>query len=313
LLESFLTALGVILPLTLFLLCGTGLKKLGFMSEEFISGANKLIFHVFLPMSLFRSTRSSELDIAGNGLMVLFCCICVLLTFLIYIPVAKRMEPLDSRRSVMVQASFRGNLAIFGFPVLSLMYGSDQLGPVAVLLAFVIPELNILAVLCFEIFSDKKASLRHALMRVAKNPLIISIVVGIIFNLLSIPVPSPVMKTVDALAEVTTPLAFLILGAGFSFSSAKANRKAITVSLLGKLFILPVLALSMGILLGLRGPMLAACAVLFGAPVAVSSVPMTSQMGGDEELAGEMVVVSTMLGVFTMFMWIFLMSCLNLL
>ena len=45
--------------------------------------------------------------------------------------------------------------------------------------------------------------------------------------------------------------------------------------------------------------------VMAGAPAAVSSCAMAEQMGGDAELAGLIIVVTSVLSVFTIFMWIF--------
>lgn len=311
--KSFLAALSVILPIALMLLCGAGARKATYIDKQFISSANKLIFHLFLPLSLFESCYTSPLGNTESVKMIIFCCAGILLMFLIYIPISKNTDSMDSRRSVILQASFRGNLAIFGFPVLSLMYDSSQLGVMAILMAFMIPELNLLAVISFEFFSGKKANLKHAIIRIVKNPLIIAILFGVIFNLLSVPIPSPIMKAISSMASVTTPLAFLALGADFSFTSARENWKAISVALIGKLVLLPLLALLVGVALGLRGPMLVSAVTLFGAPVAVSSAPMAAEMGGDRELANQAVVVSTLIGVFTMFVWIFAMSFFGLL
>ena len=295
------------------MLCGVGMKKGQYIDREFIASANKLIFHLFLPLSLFESCYTSLLKNTESIKMIAFCCIGILLMFLIYIPISKNTDSIDSRRSVILQASFRGNLAIFGFPVLSLIYDSSQLGVMAVLMAFMIPELNLLAIISFEIFSGNKANLKHVFLHIVKNPLIIAIIFGIAFNLLSVPIPSAVMKAVSSMASVTTPLAFLALGADFSFTTANRNRKAISIALIGKLILLPSLALFSGVALGLRGPMLVSAVTLFGAPVAVSSAPMAVEMGGDGELASQAVVLSTLIGAATMFGWIFIMSYFNLL
>lgn len=312
-LESFVTALNVVLPITLMLLCGAMLRRSGVIKKELISSVNKLVFRLFLPAALFHTCYTSELKIDGNMKMVFFCCLSIFLVFLLYIPIIRKAEPAPSRRSVMLQGVFRGNLAMFGVPVLTLLYDKSNLGVMAILLAFMIPELNVLAVLCFEVLSNKKAEWKAVILRIVKNPLINAIFLGLIFNCLHIGMPTFVDKTIDSLSAVATPLTFVMLGANFSFASAKRNGRALTLILSGKLLILPLTALFLGISMGFRGPILASTIILFGSPVAVSSVPMTEEMGGDTDLASEGVIISTLLGVCTMFLWIFGMSYLGLL
>lgn len=295
------------------LLAGALLKRLGIIKKELIPSMNKLVFRLFLPVSLFRTCYSSELKLDGNLKMILFCCMSILIVFLLFIPIVRKTEPASERRSVMLQAVFRGNLAMFGVPVLTLLYDESSLGVMAILLAFMIPELNVLAVLCFEVFSGKAADWRSVLLRIAKNPLICAILLGILFNCLHIGLPVFAEKTLESLSGVATPLTFVMLGANFSFASARHNRRALTLALGGKLMVLPLVALLLGITMGFRGPILASAITLFGSPVAVSSVPMTEEMGGDVDLASECVVISTLLGVFTMFIWIFGMSHFGLL
>ena len=53
--------------------------------------------------------------------------------------------------------------------------------------------------------------------------------------------------------------------------------------------------------------------VVFGGPVAAATFTMAAELGGDKELAAELVVVSTSLCSFTLFGWIFLLKSLGFL
>jgi len=310
---SFMTAVDVVLPIAVMLLCGVILRKTGILNEDLISGMNRIVFRLFLPMLLFWNCYSSDLNAAGAMKMVLFSYCCTILMFLISILVVRKIEKKDSRRSVMLQGMFRGNLALFGVPVLMLLYHGEYMGIMSVLLAFIIPEMNILAVLCFSIFSGHRADWKQILKSIATNPLIIAIVLGIVLNLLPVSLPGFLEESIESLSKVATPLSFVLVGAGFTFASARRNRKALTVMLTAKLLILPLVVITAGILLGLRGPILASAIILFAAPVAVSSVPMATEMGGDVPLASEAVLISHLIGVGTMFLWIFAMSWLGVL
>ena len=83
----------------------------------------------------------------------------------------------------------------------------------------------------------------------------------------------------------------------------KAALSAVTYH--GKLVAYPLLFIALAILMGFRDAHLAVLLTVFGSPIAVSSFTMAQQMGGDDKLAGQLVVFSSLLSVFTMFLFIF--------
>ena len=51
---------------------------------------------------------------------------------------------------------------------------------------------------------------------------------------------------------------------------------------------------------------------VFASPTAVNSFTMAQQMGGDAELAGDIVVVTSAVSMLTMFLWVFLFKSLGM-
>ena len=72
--------------------------------------------------------------------------------------------------------------------------------------------------------------------------------------------------------------------------------------------IVPAVFLSIAILIGIRGIGLVSLMVMYGSPTAVSSFPMAGQMGGNSELAGQIVATTTIFSVITVFIWTYLLS-----
>ena len=91
------------------------------------------------------------------------------------------------------------------------------------------------------------------------------------------------------------------------------NRRTITAVLLIRLILLPVAMVAFAYLIGLRGVELFLILMIFGTPVATSSYPMAQNMGGDGQLAGQLVFVSTVASLVTIFLFIFTLSRLGLL
>ena len=169
----------------------------------------------------------------------------------------------------------------------------------------IIPLYNVLAVISLEMFNGKKPNFGKILLGIVTNPLIIGSVLGVLFVVFRVPLPTPVYDTVSQMKEIATPLAFIILGASFNFGDVGRYIKEVLIVLGAKLVAFPALFLGIAILLGFRDAPLAVLLTVFGAPIAVSSFTMAQQMGGDDKLAGQLVVFSSILSIGTMFLLIF--------
>ena len=146
----------------------------------------------------------------------------------------------------------------------------------------------------------------------ATNPLLDGAVVGIIFFALQIKLPACILKPIAAFSDMTSPLALFVLGGTLHFSEVRANLKYLVPSLSMKLVVVPAVMVAIAYALGLRGVELFILLAMYATPVATSSYPMAQNMGGDGELAGQFVVISTVVSVVTIFFWIFFMKSVGL-
>ena len=272
---------------------------------------NKLVFKVFLPVYLFYSIYSTDLSVAFNPKVMIFAVLAILIWFLLLMFVVPLIEKDNAKRGVMVQAMFRSNFVLFGLPVAVSLCGEDKIGITSLLMGIVIPIYNVLAVITLEAFRGGKPSGKKILAGIVKNPLIIASVLGVGFYLLKINLPYAVEKTVVDFGKVATPLALMALGGEFRFSKVKGDLKQLMISVVGKLVLCPLFMVTAGILLGFRNEILVPILLMSGAPTAVSSYTMAQQMGGDGELAGEVVVFTTGVSIITIFIWIFVLKQFN--
>ena len=156
-------------------------------------------------------------------------------------------------------------------------------------------------------------SIKKIILDIVKNPLIISSVLGIIFSLLGIRLPTAVDTTVQDLAKLSTPIAFMILGGDLDFSKVRGNLKVASVVLTIKLVILPLIMIPMIVMMGYRDADLLSGLLAYQTPVAVSSYIMAQQAGADGQLAGQLVVFSSVLSIFTLFVTILILRTIGLL
>ena len=179
---------------------------------------------------------------------------------------------------------------------------------------FVILMFNSYSVVILSIFSgndkhklDKKA-IFGILKNIVTNPLIIGVCLGIPFMLTGIELPQAVDKTFGYLSGLTTPLALMSLGANFKIESIKGRLGYAVFAAIGKTVIVPAIALTAAVLVGIRGPELGVVMICFGAPTAVTSYIMAKKMDNDHELAAQILLLSTFFCVFTIFAMIFILK-----
>ena len=315
--ESLIFALNAVAPIIGMVAIGYFLKKAGFMNATFAKAANKMVFRVFLPAMLFLNVYKIE-SIGGIRLGYIgYVVVLLLVVFLAAIPAVMAVTKKKERRGALLQAGFRSNYALIGIPLAQALFGEEGVMVASLLSAVSIPLLNILAVISLSMFrdGDEKVSVRKILRDIVKNPLIQSVLLGVVmlgvraifvrygieFRLSDI---TPVMKVLTYLSNLSTPLALLVLGAQFEFSHIKDLRKEIAFGTLMRTLIVPTLGIGAAyILFGDRfgAAHFAAFVAVFATPVSVSSVPMAQEMGADTTLAGQLVIWTTLFSALSVF------------
>ena len=306
--ESLFISLEIVLPLFFLMAIGYIIKRTGMMNETSVKQVNSVIFKIFLPLLVFLNIYNTELAESFNSKLLLYAVAGVLIQFVLSLCLVILVEKENSRRGVMLQGMFRSNFVLFGIPISTALFGEQAAGLAAILIAVIIPLYNVLAVISLEIFNGRRPNILKILLGIVTNPLIIGSVVGVLFLLFHIELPTVLYETVSDISGIATPLAFIILGASFNFGDVGKYVRERSLVWGCKLVFFPVLFLGIALLLGFRDAPLAVLLTVFGAPIAVSSFTMAQQMGGDHALAGQLVVFSSIFSIVTMFLFIFLLK-----
>lgn len=306
--ESFIFSLNIVLPIFLLVMFGYYLKKINFVNEPFLKIANQLAYKIFIPLIVFRVIYNTNL----NDILDFKFIGVAALVYLIYVAVLIFIVPRFVKNGPilgsLMQGMTRSNFALFGTVLALNIYG--EVGVTAVLLAFIVPLFNVVAVILLSTWGDNgKVGPMSLLMGVVKNPIIIAMFVGFVLNMtenaIQMRIPNSLMKPVYDLATMGTPLALLSLGARFQFSGLKRQLNYIIVGTIGKLIVMPVAVLSVIVMMGYRDAHLVAILAMAATPTAVSSYVMAEQMKCDGELAGNLVVVTSLLSSVTLFIFLF--------
>lgn len=315
--DNIIVSFNVIAPVFFLMVLGYFLVNYTSLADgKLTKQANAIVFKIFLPCMLFYNVYQSDIGSeihsrirlciwAAGGLLILFVLLCL---------IVPRIVTQENQQGVVIQGIFRSNYVIFGVAVVQNMYGPKSTTTAAILSSILVPMYNFLAVVVLSIFGEKRENdWKKIILDIIKNPLIISSVLGIIFSLLGIRLPTAVDTTVQDLAKLSTPIAFMILGGDLDFSKVKGNLKTAFVVLTIKLVILPLIMIPMVVMMGYRDADLLSGVLAYQTPVAVSSYIMAQQAGADGQLAGQLVVFSSVLSIFTLFVTIFILRTMGLL
>lgn len=311
--ENILISLNTVLPLFLIIGVGCGVKHFHLISDDAVREANTLCFKVFMFALLFNNVYASDLGTAFDPKLLAFCLLGILAELIIALALIPRIEQAPPARGVMVQAFFRGNTVLMGIPIATALYGEGHVGQVSVVLAIAVPCLNVLSVIALELFRGGTPSFRHIAKGVATNPLVLGAVTGLVLVVLHLRLPAPAESAMRSLAAASTPLALVLMGAALDFSKIRKAMRNMMICTVARLAAAPAIFIPLGAAMGFRGVTLCAVLVVFATPVAVNSYNMALQMDGDADLAGGIVLTTTLLSCLTLFLWIWLLKSLGLL
>ncbi|MBA4347230.1 MAG: hypothetical protein C0413_00030 [Clostridiales bacterium] len=306
--ENLLLSFNVVAPLMIYMIIGVVLRKAGVVDERVMRGANNIVYYVTLPLMCYRAIAKSDISAMFDTPYLLYMAFGIVALYVLAALLVPILSKENKRRGVLILGVFRSNDAIFGLPVAAALLGADHLGLMSVAISMSVPLFGILAVVAMERYRGEHVRVGQMLVRMIKNPLLIACFAGFVVNLLNIEFPEVLQKPIDNLAAVTSPLAFILLGGTISFAAVKKNRAAITAISLIRLLVAPLVTVAALLLLGFRGEFIVVALIIFGAPVAMLTYSMAVGMQADDELAGTLVAITSVLSIVTMFLFIFILK-----
>ena len=315
-LNNFLYSLNATLPVFAVMVRGWILKKINFLSEEFIRVANKLTFKVALPCMLFLDIAEMDPSQLLDGRFVAYGFTVSLISILGIWALAKFFMKDKTQVGAFVQGAYRSSAAVLGVALITNVYGNAGYAPLMILAS--VPLYNVFAVMILVLEAGGGGKLdgkrlQKAALNVCKNPIILGILAGMPFVLFRWHIPAMVDKTLSMLSNLATPLSLLAIGATFDWGDALKKAKPTIMAAAPKLMILPALFLPVAVGLGFRDAQLMAILIMLGSPSTPSGYIMAKQMGNDDVLANGIIVLTTLLAAVTITLWIFLLRSFGLL
>jgi len=319
--DSFVYSLNTTVPIFLVMIVGWIIKKCGIIDDNFVNKANKYVFHVSLPVLLFRDLSETDFVSQFDIKFVFFCILVTIIMFMGIWGLTELFMRDDTMKGAFVQASCRSSAAILGIAFIQNMY--DDVGMAPLMIVAAVPLFNIFSVIVLTFKANDKTAkanvsqkntnaIQKSCINILKNPIIIGIVLGFTASLMRLEMPEILERTIGSIAQTATPIALICIGAGFEGRKAIQKIKPTLIASFIKIIGLALVFLPIAVWVGFRNQELVAILIMLASPTTVTAYIMAKNMHNDEVLTSSIVVVTTFLSSVTLTSWIYILKSFGL-
>ena len=311
--ENIIFTANIVAPVFLIIAVGYFARKRKIINEVFVDVTSRFVFRISLPIFIFLEISELDLSQVFDIDQIVFITSATFVTYLLIwfgtIPYIKNPED----KSAFIQGAFRGNYAIVGLALISNLFGDDALGKATLILAFLLPVYNVLAVIVLTVPKHQgKINVKSMLIEILFNPLILAVVFALPFSFFKIRLPEMFIITGNYFADLALPLALVGIGGSLNIDNLKrASTLAFSSSII-KIILLPLILTFVAIFLGYRNDDLGIMFIVFACPTAIASFVMADVMGANSKLAGNIIMITTLGSVFTIAIGILLLKSFGL-
>jgi predicted permease len=311
--DNIVFTANIVAPVFLIIAVGYFAKRSKIINEVFVDVTSKFVFQISLPVFIFLKISILDLSQVFEIKQITYIYAGTIIPYILIwigtIPFIK--NPKD--KSSFIQGAFRGNYAIVGLALISNLFGNDALGKATLILAFLLPLYNVLAVIVLIVPKHQgKINFKSIFLEILFNPLILAVIFALPISYLKIKLPEMFISTGTFLADLALPLALIGIGGSLNIENLKrASNLAFSSSII-KIVILPIVFTTIAFLLGYRNDDLGIMFILFACPTAIASFVMADAMGANSKLAGNIIMITTLGSVFTIAIGILLLKSFDL-
>lgn len=287
---------GLMLPLFVLAAIGCGLARgrgARLLGPGWQQGLAGLTGRLFIPALLFSGTYRSGLPSSVSWQFLAAYFVPLLILFL-------AMRRLSGDPAHALAATY-SNTVFVGIPVLAQAYGPGSLH-------YAFPVIALNGLVTFSLYyltlpQRGAGRIGASLLGTARNPIVLSLLLGMAANLSGLVLPEPLLRLLDMLSGAALPCALLALGA--SLAGLHIGRWGATALIAGvKLAMLPAAVLLLARLLAVPDAAAAVLVVLAACPVGVNGAMVVQADGRDPAPVSSAILLSSLLCLLALPMWI---------
>lgn len=311
----FIDILNIVLPVFIVIALGYLLKRLELIDNNFVHQINRLVYYAALPLLLFYGIGTADFSANFNAALVLASAAAIAAGFCISYGYAVLRGYAPVARGTFSQGAFRGNLAYVGLAMVMNAYGQTGFARAGILMGFLVPVLNFFAITAL-LLPHRNGGGAHGgkfwLRQMLLNPLVVASFAGILWSFLHMKMPVFLERSLKITTGMSLPLALLAIGGSFSLAKLRGDLLMAGIATSIKLLLLPLIAAILLTASGVTGQDLAIGVLIAATPTATASYIMAHQMKGDAELAGSIVMLSTLLSIFSYTLILYLLRSMGI-
>jgi len=284
-------------PLFALIVGGYLARRAGFPNEGFWPGAERFNYFVLFPALLIRSLISAPLDNPALPRLALCAVLAMAILWVVLLGLRRLFRWRPDRFGVIAQGTLRFNTYI-GLAAVAGAFGTDGLTLAALLLAALVPIVNVLSILAFT--SGQHLRPKDLALALLKNPLVMACLIGVSANLAGLELVAGTDGLFSLLAATSLPLGLLCVGAALRFDELAGETRAMLLNSVCRLLVVPCVAYAMARMVGLPAIETTLLVVFFALPCAPTAYVLARQLGGDAHLMAGIVTLQTLLSALTL-------------
>lgn len=308
------TLFDAVLPVFGLVVVGYAAVRLRWLADDAVRGLSLFVFNFALPAMLFRTLARTQLPEQMEWAFLLSFYGAALIVFGFGMTVARRGfgRPLEGQGLAGLTASY-SNTVLLGIPIVLAAFGEDAAVPLFLIVATQNLVLFPPATAMIEAGLGGERTLRGLLVptltAMARNPIVVGLTTGLVFNLLNLGIPGPVDSVVAALGAAAIPTATFALGATLARYRISGAFGEASMLIAGKLLLQPLIVWLLATLVFDLEPLWTSVAVLMaGLPTGINAYLFAERYDHGVATSATAVVVSTGLSVGTLSILILLLT-----
>ncbi|WP_107497963.1 AEC family transporter [Thalassobius sp. I31.1] len=289
----------LVLPVFLTILCGYGLAVSGGLPADQWTGVEVMSFRLLIPAVLIGAIAESDLEMSRFGpliaMLVLTLVILGVLMFLLRLILPQsRMD--DASFTTLFQSATRWN-GFIGLALAEQIAGQEGILLIAVVMAFLIPLINIVNIIMLSVYGPGKFSLKTMLMTIVTNPLVQACAIGLTLSVSGLSIPGPIAQSLDFIGRAALGVGLLAVGAGITFRRLLRVGPLVVLGLILRPLLAPAVFILLGSWVGLVPLQLLIGAMVMAVPAAANGYIIARRMGGNAGLYADIMTWQAIAGM----------------
>jgi len=298
----------IIAPLFLIIFLSAFLRKFFKLGENWSKALNEFALNIGLPALIFSAIAKSNVSLQAELPLIISNVIFILFSFLAGFIIAKLFKTKKALFYTLFLCFAFNNTAYLGIPVLTQVYDENILSTLSLIITLYILLMFTLGTSYLDFIQSKNH--HQAFKNIIKNPLLISVILGLIVSGFHITIPDIIEKSLGMLSASVTPLVLTIIG--LFIGSSKLGKLKDWIPVFGyTLVTLALLPLVFYFSLKLSGfnPQDFNLSILEAAmPLAITPFALADKYKLDKDFIARAIVLSTTLSAISLPIWISILS-----